>query len=156
MTSERIVYVVDDDVDVRRTLCLIVESAGLQARAFGTGEEFLDAFDPTLGACLLVDYSLPGMNGLQVLDRVGACGAHVPALVISGSDDPSLPSRAMDAGAWAYVPKASLSDPGVLVRGLDAALRPKARAGARRIDRSGAGSPAQGKRTGPVPRTLRS
>jgi len=126
MSREQTVCVVDDDRAVRNLFCSFIESAGLRTQAFETAEEFLESFDPASAACLVLDYDLPGMSGLDVLGRLGSRSAEIPVLLTSGSDDPSLAARAKDAGAWAFLPKVQLSNPRLLVDRIRAALRERA------------------------------
>jgi len=126
MKREQTVCVVDDDRAVRSLFCLTIESAGFRAQAFETGEEFLESLDPDSAACLVLDYDLPGMNGLDVLECLRSKSIEVPVVFISGSEDPSLATRAKKAGAWVYLPKTELSDPQVLIERIRAALRERA------------------------------
>ena len=61
-----LVYVVDDDQSVREGLAGLIRSAGLMARTFESGEEFLAAARPNLPSCLVLDVNLPGLNGLDL------------------------------------------------------------------------------------------
>ena len=127
MAQEATVYVVDDDVDVRRMICASIESASLRAQGFGTAEEFLKVFDPASPGCLMLDFELPGMNGLEVLDHLNAKDACIPVIMISGSSDCALDSCALRAGAWAFLEKTRVSDRRLLIAEIRAALRVDAR-----------------------------
>ena len=137
MNREQTVCVVDDDRAVRSLFCLVIESAGLRAQAFETAEEFLESFDPVSAACLVLDYDLPGMSGLDVLGCLESRTAEVPVLLTSGSDDPSLAARAKDAGAWAFLPKTQLSNPRLLIDRIRAALRERAECCVGRFEKGG-------------------
>ena len=101
-----IVFVVDDDVSVRESLELLIESAGWQSRTFASAQEFL-AHGPVLVApsCLVLDVNLPDGTGLELqesraLDRFG-----MPVIFISGYDAGESTVRAMNAGAVAFLTK---------------------------------------------------
>lgn len=68
MSSQRepCVFVVDDEPEIRGAIAMLVQSVGLEARAFGSATELLERFDPEVPGCLVIDVRLPGMNGLQL------------------------------------------------------------------------------------------
>jgi FixJ family two-component response regulator len=100
-----LVRVVDDDVLVRESLELLIRSAGWRAETFGCAMEFL-ALPQTPGpACLVLDVSLPDINGLDLQQRLVAQGNNVPIVMVSGSVDVPTTVRAMKAGAFDFVTK---------------------------------------------------
>jgi FixJ family two-component response regulator len=95
-----IVFVVDDDVSVRESLELLIDSAGWQSKIFASAQEFL-AYPrvPRAPSCLVLDVSLPDLNGLELQARVALDRIDMPIILISGYDDvPTV--RAMKAGAF--------------------------------------------------------
>jgi two-component system CheB/CheR fusion protein len=100
-----VIYVVDDDSELRRTIRDVLEDEGHAVEDYASCEAFLDAYRPGRDACLLVDAYLPGMNGLELLKRVREAGYRLPAIVITGSSDVSMAVDAMKAGAMDFIEK---------------------------------------------------
>jgi len=99
------VSVVDDDPAVRRTLQLILESAGLNAECFASAEEFLRAFDSSKSDCVVVDLGLPGRSGIELVEELHYKGDKTPVIFFTGNDDAALANRAMKTGARDYCAK---------------------------------------------------
>jgi two-component system CheB/CheR fusion protein len=97
--------VVDDDPGVRLALVSILEAGGRVAAGYADGESFLRAYAPGAGACLLVDACLPGMSGIELIERLRAGGDQLPAIVITGRSDVPMAVRAMKAGASDFIEK---------------------------------------------------
>jgi FixJ family two-component response regulator len=93
-----IVFVVDDDVSVRRSLELLIDSAGWQTETFGSGQEFLSRPRVLAPSCLVLDVILPGLNGLDVQNLV-ADRIDLPIIFITGYGDVPMTVRAMKQGA---------------------------------------------------------
>jgi FixJ family two-component response regulator len=93
-----IVFVVDDDVSVRRSLELLIDSAGWQPETFGSGQEFLSRPRVLAPSCLVLDVMLPGLNGLDVQNLV-ADRIDLPIIFITGYGDVPMTVRAMKQGA---------------------------------------------------------
>ncbi len=100
-----IVYVVDDDANVRENLRLLLAEHGQAAATFASCEAFLASYRPGREACLLIDAYLPGMQGLELLDRLHDDGHALPTIVITGSSDVAIAVRAMKAGALDFIEK---------------------------------------------------
>jgi len=100
-----VVYVIDDDDDVRAAICSVLEDEKIAVLGFHTAEAFLHAFQPGREACLLVDAYLPGMGGLDLLDQLTAAGHHLPTMMITGHSDVSIAVQAMKAGASEFIEK---------------------------------------------------
>jgi len=92
------VFVVDDDVSVRRSLELLIDSAGWQTETFGSGQEFLSRPRVLAPSCLVLDVILPGLNGLDVQNLV-ADRIDLPIIFITGYGDVPMTVRAMKQGA---------------------------------------------------------
>jgi FixJ family two-component response regulator len=105
MAAEPTVFVVDDDPSMVQTFCALVESAGLTPEAFGTAEDFLGAYQPTRPGCLVLDFRLPGLTGLDLLEEMAGRGMALPVIMVSGDGDTSLAARAMKNGAFDFLRK---------------------------------------------------
>jgi len=103
--SPTVIFVVDDDGNVRKKLRDMFEEAGRTVRDYPTAEGFLDAYRPGSEDCLLVDAALPGMSGLELLGRVSAAGYRLPAIMITGNSDVAMAVSAMKAGAFDFFEK---------------------------------------------------
>jgi FixJ family two-component response regulator len=99
-----VVFVVDDDVSVRESLEALIGSAGWQTETFASAVEFLDRPRSFVPSCLVLDVSLPGLNGLELQDRV-ADRVHMPIVFITGYGDVPTSVRAMKAGAVEFLTK---------------------------------------------------
>ena len=99
-----IVFVVDDDISVRISLALFIESAGWQPETFATGHEFLARQRAVGPSCLLLDVNLPDLSGLA-LQRLIVDRAHTPIIFISGIGDVRTTADAMKAGALEFLTK---------------------------------------------------
>ncbi len=100
-----VIFVVDDDSHVREGIRSVLEEDGRIVEDFATCEEFLEAYRPGREACLLVDAYLPGMNGLQLLQRLHDAGHRLPAIMITGNSDVPMAVQAMKAGASDFIEK---------------------------------------------------
>jgi FixJ family two-component response regulator len=92
------VILVEDDDDLRAAITFSLEVEGLQVAAFKAGEDLLGNTPLDCG-CLVIDYWLPGLNGLALLARLRALGVHAPALLITTYPSAFLRARAQSAGA---------------------------------------------------------
>ncbi len=100
-----IVFVVDDDDAVRDSLMDLVDSVGLNARAFVSAKEFLDDFDASIPGCLVLDIRMPGMSGLDLQDRLVELGSKLPIVFITGHGDIPMAVRAVQRGAIDFIQK---------------------------------------------------
>jgi two-component system CheB/CheR fusion protein len=115
-----VIFVVDDDPRIRESIRRVLEAAGRVVEDFSTGEDFLDAHVERGDSCLLVDASLPGMNGIDLLTRLRAAGHTLPAIMITGASDVGVAVRAMKAGASDFLEKQFSHDD--LLASIDRAL----------------------------------
>ncbi len=99
------VFLIDDDRNIRETVRILLEDNGRTVLDFATGEAFLAAYTPGVEGCLLVDATLPGMGGLDLLRRLRAGGDRLPAIVITGRSNVPMAVRAMKAGAADFIEK---------------------------------------------------
>jgi FixJ family two-component response regulator len=103
--AEAIVFVVDDDVSVRESLEHLIRNEGWQAETFASARAFLDRPRATVPSCLVLDLSLPGLNGLELQERVAAERTDMPIIFITGHADVPRAVRAMKAGAVEFLTK---------------------------------------------------
>jgi FixJ family two-component response regulator len=94
-----VVFVVDDDDSVRRSLGRLIRSEGFEARLFETSEEFLAAIIPTRHACVVLDISMRSISGIEVQKRLNERGLRMPVIIVSARDDDLTRSRAKQCGA---------------------------------------------------------
>ncbi|MGF6592140.1 response regulator transcription factor [Pseudomonas sp. 2835] len=99
------VYVVDDDQGMLDSTLWLLESVGLQALPFTSGQAFLDACDGHRPACVLLDVRMPGMGGLSVQEALRARGIDLPVIFVSGHADVPIVVRAFKAGACDFIEK---------------------------------------------------
>jgi two-component system, LuxR family, response regulator FixJ len=123
MTGKRIVHVVDDDAAIRRALVRLLRSEGLEAVAYETAQAVLDAGPSLSSGCILLDLQMPGMDGLELLARLGELGVELPVIVVTGHGDVPTAVRAMKAGAVDFIEKPI--DETQLFAAIDAALAEK-------------------------------
>ena len=103
--STPIVFIVDDDVSVRSALESLIESAGWVAETFASAQEFLRRPRVAAPSCLVLDVSLPDINGLELQSRVATDRTDMPIIFISGYGDVPMTVRAMKAGAVEFLMK---------------------------------------------------
>ncbi|WP_428674427.1 response regulator transcription factor [Reyranella sp.] len=99
------VAIADDDADVREALADLLGVVGLETRAFDRAEALLEVIGSGAFDCIVTDVRMPGMNGLQLLRRLGDLGASVPVIVITSDSDSTIRSRALAGGAHAHMVK---------------------------------------------------
>jgi FixJ family two-component response regulator len=102
--SSEIVYVVDDDASVGEALASLLRANGKQVRMFTSGQDFLNFRRPDSCACLILDLSMPGLNGLQVQEVI-AGQATMPVIFITGCGDIPSTVSAMKGGAVDFLTK---------------------------------------------------
>ena len=100
-----IVFVVDDDVSVRESLELLIRYEGWQPETFASAQEFLTRPRALAPSCLVLDVSLPGLNGLDLQKRVAAERTDMPIIFITGHGDIPMSVQAMKAGAVEFLTK---------------------------------------------------
>lgn len=99
------VYIVDDDDSVVDSLQLVIESAGLAYQGFDSAECFLQAYSAEMCGCLLLDVSLPGMNGLELQAELNRRNSHLPIIFLTAHGDIPMAIRAIKAGAVDFMIK---------------------------------------------------
>jgi FixJ family two-component response regulator len=119
-TGSRFVAIVDDDRSVQRALKDLMESAGMAARCYGSAEEFLESERWPQTACLVLDFMMPGMSGLEMQAKLKTLGSRLPIIFITAHGDSSMQTEAMKAGAEVLLKP---FDDEVLLQKVRAALR---------------------------------
>jgi FixJ family two-component response regulator len=114
-----VVFVVDDDVSVRESLELLIQTAGWRAETFASGQDFLSRPRVQVPSCLLLDVTLPGLNGLELQQQL-AERTDMPIIFITGHGDIPMTVQAMKAGAVEFLTKPLKHD--VLVNAIRGAL----------------------------------
>ena len=104
MTGE-LIFVVDDDDAVRASLRAMLETAGYRTTLFDSGIAFLEFPDTGLGACVVLDVKMPGLDGLEVQRHLADRGAVLPVIVVTGHGDIAMAVQAMRAGAADFLEK---------------------------------------------------
>jgi FixJ family two-component response regulator len=100
------VFVVDDEVSVRESLALLIDSAGWKSETFASAQEFLSRPRiPLAPSCLVLDVRLPDLDGLELQRRVAVDRTEMPIIFISGHGDVPMTVRAMKAGAVEFLTK---------------------------------------------------
>jgi FixJ family two-component response regulator len=123
--SPSIVLVVDDDISVRESLELLLRHEGLDVETFVSAQEFLSRAPLTVPSCLVLDISLPGLNGLDLQKRVAVEQHEMPIIFITGHGDIPVTVQAMKAGAVEFLTK-PFSDEILLKAIRNALIRSKA------------------------------
>jgi FixJ family two-component response regulator len=103
--AKYVVAVVDDDSSVRKALSRLLSAAGFVAESYTDGAQFLEALSRSVPSCAIVDLHMPNMSGLELQARIAASALHVPVIIITAHDEPTLRARALTAGAIGYLAK---------------------------------------------------
>jgi two-component system, LuxR family, response regulator FixJ len=114
------VFVVDDNLGVRKSLRALLESAGLAVETYASSEEFLAAYDPEQPGCLVLDVRLQHGSGLDLQDELRRRKAILPIIVLTGHGDVQTSVRALKAGAFDFLQKPA--PPTVLLERIGAAI----------------------------------
>ena len=107
MTTEDapVVFIVDDDASVRRSIQDLLSSVSLRSEAFATPQEFLDSKRADCPGCLVLDIRLPGMSGLDFQRALAEAGVSLPIIFITGHGDVPMSVQAMKSGAVEFLMK---------------------------------------------------
>ena len=117
------IAIVDDDEAVREATKTLVRSLGYSASTFGSAEEFLKSKQFSNTSCLITDLQMPGLSGLDLQDQLIADGHRIPIIFVTAYPDENARTRAMNAGAIAFLSKPYKDDHllGYLEKALQAA-----------------------------------
>lgn len=125
-----VVYVVDDDPSVLRSLARVLTGAGFEIRAFATPRRFLLEHDASRSGCAVLDLSMPELDGLQLQQELAACGR--PIIFLSGRGDVASSVKAMKEGAIDFLTKPAPRED--LLRAIDRAIARDAEVRAARVE----------------------
>ncbi|MFK4535399.1 FixJ family two-component response regulator [Bradyrhizobium ottawaense] len=104
-STKAIVFVVEDDISMRRSLTNLFQSVGLEVVAFGSAREMLQSTMPDVTSCLVLDVRLPGLSGLDYQTELARLNIHIPIIFITGHGDIAMTVRAMKGGAVDFLSK---------------------------------------------------
>ncbi len=100
-----IIAIVDDDDSVRRALRRLLRSMSFDPVDFPSGEAFLADLDRVVFQCAILDLQMPGLNGIEVMQRLRLANLAVPTIIVTASTDPDLHAECLAAGAAAFLCK---------------------------------------------------
>jgi FixJ family two-component response regulator len=103
--TERIVFIIDDDVAMRATLSSLFRSIGLRVELFGSAHEFAQIKMPDVASCLVLDIRLPGVSGLDFQAELAEADIRIPIIFMTGHGDIPMSVKAMKAGAMDFLTK---------------------------------------------------
>ncbi len=104
-TLQPTVYIVDDDQATRKSLRWLVETLGVPVQTFHCAVSFLDAYDPSMPGCLVLDMMMPGMSGLELQRELNERGIDIPTIVLTGYADVATAVRTLKGGAVEFLEK---------------------------------------------------
>ena len=105
-----IVFVVDDDISVRESLETLIRLEGLEVRSFKSAQEFLEHDRASVPSCMILDVSLPGLNGLELQKRISFKQQEIPIIFLTGHGNVPMTVQAMKAGAVEFLTKPFADD----------------------------------------------
>lgn len=121
--EDTVVFIVDDDAAVRDSLAVLLSTTGLKVESYGSAEEFLDAWTPAQTGCLVLDVRMPGISGLELLEKLNSTRAGIPVVIITGHGDVKIAVKAMKLGAVDFIEKPFKYE--VIIESIHAALQRK-------------------------------
>jgi FixJ family two-component response regulator len=105
MAAPATVHIIDDDNAVRESLVALVQMRGMQAKGYASAEDFLAALQPSDTGCIVCDVRMPGLTGLQLLEKLAELKSTLPVIIITAYADVPTAVRAMQAGAVTFLEK---------------------------------------------------
>jgi FixJ family two-component response regulator len=118
-----VISIVDDDESMREATRSLVQSLGYKAQVFASAEEFLGSAQLNGTDCLISDVQMPGLNGVELQDRLQAQGHLIPTIFVSAFPNEGQKRKVLASGAVGYLPKPFQEDH--LIDCIDAALNPQ-------------------------------
>ncbi len=103
--TEFLVHIVDDDEAVRDALLELLDSVGIDAMGFESGDAFLRVYNADMAGCLVLDVRMPGMSGLDVQKKLAEMGSNLPIIFITGHGDVPMAVEAIKRGAVDFIQK---------------------------------------------------
>jgi len=119
-----VVYVVDDDAGMRKSLRLTLAGADLKAECYASAEAFLEDYEPGRGGCMVLDLRMEAVSGLELFERMRHAGDHLPVIFLTGHGSVQDAVKAMRLGAFDFLEKPA--HPNWLVKRVREALREQA------------------------------
>lgn len=113
MPTEPTVYVVDDDDGMRKSTMMLLKAAGIPCQGFTSADEYWNNYTVQMPGCLILDLSMPGMGGLELVERLRAIHATIPIVIVSGTGNIPLAVQGMKMGVVDFLEKPV--DPNVLL-----------------------------------------
>ena len=104
MTESALIFVVDDETTARHLMSVWIQKYGYEVRTFGSGEECLEALDEG-PAAICLDIMMPGMDGIEVLERIQSIEKQLPVIMVTAKDSLELAVKSMKLGAYDYIRK---------------------------------------------------
>lgn len=105
MSDAQLVHVVDDDEAIRQSIEFLLQSVGMPCRTYTSATALLDAIDALEPGCIVTDVRMPGISGLELVQRLKQLGAPHPIIVMTGHADVPLAVQAMKAGVVDFLEK---------------------------------------------------
>jgi two-component system, LuxR family, response regulator FixJ len=107
MGKTALVYIVDDDADVRASLSMLLDSVDIDLETFPDADSFIKNYvhQPSIPSCLLLDVRMPGLSGMAVLEKFYQENVHLPVIILTGHGDIPMSVRAMKLGAVDFITK---------------------------------------------------
>ena len=133
MPTEKVVHVIDDDEAMRHSLAFLLRSANVQVQTYDSAAAFLESLAKISMGCVITDVRMPGMNGMELLQRIRERKIALPVIVMTGHGDVRLAVEAMKGGAVDFIEKPF--DDGDLLAAVRSALNAQATDHARQAAR---------------------
>ena len=105
MTLKETIYIVDDDLSVRRALARLIRAEGFEVKVFASANEFPEQIAPESNICLILDAKMPGPTGLDLQKRLSDSGISIPVIFVTAHDDPETRRLAKERGAVGFFHK---------------------------------------------------
>lgn len=121
MHQSPVVYLLDDDADVRESLALLLRSVGISSQAYASCADFRAGWDPATIGCLILDIRMPGESGLQLLESLAERQIDLPVIMLTGHGDLTACRRAFRSGAVEFLTKPV--DEEALIEAVQSAIR---------------------------------
>jgi FixJ family two-component response regulator len=103
--SGPMVFIIDDDADIRSSIQGLLKSAGIRSESFETAEAFLEIEESEGPSCLVLDVSLPGVSGLELQRKLVDAGIRIPVIFLTGHGDIPMTVKALKSGAMEFLTK---------------------------------------------------
>ena len=102
---ENTVFVIDDDVDIRRSLRRLLEEVNLRVKEFRSAQDFLNAHSPDACGCVILDIRMPEMSGIELQKAMQSLDIHLPVIFVTGHADVAMAVECMKRGAFDFIEK---------------------------------------------------